>query len=135
MSRASRRKVHFASLSLQHIRSFIYFHCSSPTNSAPQRTRCLQTHPLSFSILQGYEPSYGSIADKYNRDTEVQYITRLFLTSALDGGEWSASRPCRFTSREIPLDTRLGGPQSRFGRCGEEEILPLSGIEPWPTSP
>jgi hypothetical protein len=24
------------------------------------------------------------------------------LTSALDGGEWLASRPCRFTHREIP---------------------------------
>jgi hypothetical protein len=35
------------------------------------------------------------------------------LTSALDGGEWSASRPGRFNSGEItpryPLDRRLGG--------------------------
>jgi hypothetical protein len=28
-----------------------------------------------------------------------------FLTSALDGGELSASRPCRFTPREIALGT------------------------------
>jgi hypothetical protein len=29
-----------------------------------------------------------------------------------------------------PLDMRLGGPQSRSGRCGEEKDLSLSGIEP-----
>jgi hypothetical protein len=29
-----------------------------------------------------------------------------FLTSALDGGEWSASHPCRFTSREGTPSTR-----------------------------
>jgi hypothetical protein len=28
-----------------------------------------------------------------------------FLTSALDGGEWSASRPVRFTPRERALGT------------------------------
>jgi len=36
------------------------------------------------------------------------------LTSALNGGKWSASHPGRFTSRErapqYPLDRRLGGP-------------------------
>jgi hypothetical protein len=32
------------------------------------------------------------------------------LTSALVGGEWSASRPCRFTPGESASDTRwLGG--------------------------
>jgi hypothetical protein len=33
-----------------------------------------------------------------------------------------------------PLDRRLGGPQSRFGRCGEENILALPEIEPGPYS-
>jgi hypothetical protein len=33
-----------------------------------------------------------------------------------------------------PLERRLGGPQSRSGRCGEENNLALSGIEPWPSS-
>jgi hypothetical protein len=45
------------------------------------------------------------------------------LTSALDGGEWSASRPGRFTPREspwYPLDRRLGGPQ-RLSVHGVEE--------------
>jgi hypothetical protein len=36
------------------------------------------------------------------------------LTSALDGGEWSASRPGRFTPRERAPG--LGGPRGRSGR-------------------
>jgi hypothetical protein len=56
-----------------------------------------------------------------------------FLTSALDGGEWSVSRPDRFTkgnNRRYPLDRRLGGPQSQAGRGGEEKnSQPLPGIE------
>jgi hypothetical protein len=41
----------------------------------------------------------------------------IFLTSALDGDELSASRPGRFTpprgkSRRYPLDRRLDGPQN-----------------------
>jgi hypothetical protein len=32
------------------------------------------------------------------------------LDSALDGGEWSASRPCRFTLKETALDAHwIGG--------------------------
>jgi hypothetical protein len=62
-----------------------------------------------------------------------------FLISALDGGEWSASRLARFTSGErspwYALDKRLGGPHSRSGRCGEDINLPLPGIEPGPSSP
>jgi hypothetical protein len=42
------------------------------------------------------------------------------LTSALDGGEWSAaSHPGK--SPWYPLDRRLGGPQSRSGRGGEDK--------------
>jgi hypothetical protein len=34
------------------------------------------------------------------------------------------------------FDRRLGGPQSRSGRCElEENLLPLPGIEPGPSSP
>jgi hypothetical protein len=37
-------------------------------------------------------------------------IAHTFLTSALDGGEWSASRPGRFTPRERALGTHwMGG--------------------------
>jgi hypothetical protein len=47
------------------------------------------------------------------------------VTSALEGGDWSASRPDRFNHEEKPHYTfdRLRGPQSRIGRCGEEKIL------------
>jgi hypothetical protein len=43
---------------------------------------------------------------------------------ALDGGEWSASRPGHLTPREspwYPLDRRLGGFQSRSGHGGYEK--------------
>jgi hypothetical protein len=64
-----------------------------------------------------------------------RYSSTHSLTSALDGGEWSTSRPGRFTPRErapwYPLDSRLGGPQSRSGRGGEEKnSQPPPGIEP-----
>jgi hypothetical protein len=53
------------------------------------------------------------------------YSSTHFLTSALDGGEWSASRPGRFIpqvkSTWYSLDRRLGGPQSRSGHSGGEE--------------
>jgi hypothetical protein len=51
------------------------------------------------------------------------------LTSALDGGEWSAARPCRFNSREI-VPRRLGESQSRSGRYEEKKnIFPLQAFE------
>jgi hypothetical protein len=57
-----------------------------------------------------------------------------FLTSALNGGERSASRPCRFLLQKEPrytLDRKLGRPQSRSERCGvDENLLPLPEIEP-----
>jgi hypothetical protein len=63
-----------------------------------------------------------------------------FLTSALHGAEWSTSRPgpsiLEEKSPRYPLDRRLGGPQSRSGRCGvDKNTLPLPGIEPWLSSP
>jgi hypothetical protein len=49
------------------------------------------------------------------------------LTLALDGGEWSASRPGHFTpggkNPRYPLDRRLGGPQNRSRRGGVERDL------------
>jgi hypothetical protein len=51
-----------------------------------------------------------------------------------------ASRPGRYTPRgnspRCPLDKRLGMPQSRSGRCGEDKnFLPLPGIESRLSSP
>jgi hypothetical protein len=43
-----------------------------------------------------------------------------FLTLALVGDEWSASRPGK--SPHYPLDRRLGRPQSQSGRYGEMKI-------------
>jgi hypothetical protein len=64
---------------------------------------------------------------------EWKYSSTHSLTSALDGGEWSVSRPGRFTPTErAPGTHRIGGgPQSHSGR-GDEEKNSQSppGIEP-----
>jgi hypothetical protein len=52
----------------------------------------------------------------------VEVQLRVFLTSALDGGEWSASRPRRFTpGKKAPVSIawRLGGPQNGSGHGGD----------------
>jgi hypothetical protein len=64
-----------------------------------------------------------------------RYSSMLSSTSALDGGEWSASRLLRFTSKGrspwYPLDKRLDGPESQSGRGGEEKnSQPLPGLKP-----
>jgi hypothetical protein len=58
-----------------------------------------------------------------------------FLTSALDGGEWSALRTGRFTPRErAPGTHSIREPQSRSGRGDEEKnFQPSPGIEPQDT--
>jgi hypothetical protein len=56
------------------------------------------------------------------------YRSTLFLSLALDGGEWSASRPGGFTP-QYPLYGRLSGPQRRYGHYREEKnVLPLLEI-------
>jgi hypothetical protein len=58
---------------------------------------------------------------------EVKVWLHASLTSATDGGEWSASRPCRLHPRKeprYPLDRRLGGPQSRYECGGGEKKIP-----------
>jgi hypothetical protein len=52
-------------------------------------------------------------------------ITPVFLTSALDGGEWSASRSGRFTPGKEPpysLYRRLDKPGSLCGSCEKDKI-------------
>jgi hypothetical protein len=52
------------------------------------------------------------------------------VTSALDGGGWSAPRLGRFIARESPwysLDRRPGDPQSRSGRDGEKKFPAPAG--------
>jgi hypothetical protein len=69
----------------------------------------------------------------------VSVYLHAFLTLALGGGEWSASRPGRFTSGERAPDThwrRLDGPQSLSGRSGEEKnSLHCSSRERTPVVP
>jgi hypothetical protein len=60
-----------------------------------------------------------------------------FLISALDGGECSASRSCRFTPWERVPGThwigKFGGPQHWSERCGEKKII-LHGRESNPAA-
>jgi hypothetical protein len=58
----------------------------------------------------------------------VQVEIDIFLTSALVGGEWSASRPCHFTPGERVPDTRWLG-----GWVGPESVWMTSRKEnSWP---
>jgi hypothetical protein len=51
----------------------------------------------------------------------VDVYIHIFLTSALAGGEWSASRPCRFTpGNRTPGTLQIGG-----------WVDPRAGIETW----
>jgi hypothetical protein len=63
---------------------------------------------------------------------EWRYSSTHSLTSALYRGEWSTSRPCRFTPRGknpwYPLDMRLGVPQSRSGRGDDKKSYLIGKI-------
>jgi len=56
----------------------------------------------------GSEKWYHAMRTYWGVDVELH----AFLTSALDGGEWSGSSPGRFTPEKTcyPLDRRLGRP-------------------------
>jgi hypothetical protein len=59
---------------------------------------------------------------------EWRYSPAYSLTSALDGGEWSASRPVRFTPMDIaPFTHCIGG---WVGDGEENNSQPLPGLEP-----
>ena len=62
-----------------------------------------------------------------------------FLTSALSGGEKSASRPCHFAVGKepwYPLNRRLDGLQSQSGSLGEEKnVFALPRFKPGPFGP
>jgi hypothetical protein len=63
----------------------------------------------------------------------VDVQIHIFLTSALDGGEWSASHPGRFTPRETNHGTHwIGGwvgPRTGLDDIDRSKILPLPGLE------
>jgi hypothetical protein len=52
-------------------------------------------------------------------------LINVFLTSALVGGEWSASR----LMERYPLDRRPIGPQGWYGRYGKEKTLDPTASE------
>jgi len=62
------------------------------------------------------------------KGTEAEILS--ILNTALHGNEWLTSRSDRFTLKEHrnPLNGRLGGPQSRLGRSGEERNVTTTGI-------
>jgi hypothetical protein len=68
----------------------------------------------------------------------VDVYIYIFLTSALAGDEWSASRPGRFIpgvrAPGIQMDRRLGGPESRSGRREEKILDPTGTRTPTPRS-
>jgi hypothetical protein len=64
---------------------------------------------------------------------EMDIWIRAFLTSALLGGEWSASQPVRFTPEgRAPGTHWVGGwvgPRIGLDDLGNRKILPLAGLE------
>jgi len=64
----------------------------------------------------------------------VEVLLHSFLTSALEGGEWSTPHTGKFIPGKdprYPLNRTLGGPQSLSGRYGKEKhFIYLLGIEP-----
>jgi hypothetical protein len=81
------------------------FHRLIPSGFA--QTQCRINVKLSLQYAVRHEDVWGSGG-----------IAPSFLTSALDGGEWSASCPCRFTPRKI-----IPGIQRTIGRLGPKTGL------------
>jgi hypothetical protein len=79
---------------------------------------------LSLCLIKHY-------AMKAYEGVDVQI--HIFLTSALDGGEWSASRPGSFTPGERAPATHLIGswvdPKAGLGDVGKRKFLTLPGLE------
>jgi hypothetical protein len=77
---------------------------------------------VGFDLIIKYVKVKQSRYTPWRRLGERRYSSYSFTTSALDGGEWSASRPGRSLPRgkdpRYPLYRRLGGPQSRSGHRG-----------------
>jgi len=70
---------------------------------------------------------------------ESRGIHASFWTSSLEGSEWSASRPVRFTAGKVPrlpLNKRPGRPPRRCGSFGEERRCILCRYSnPGPSTP
>jgi hypothetical protein len=110
-------------------------------------TRVLYTGPSNHNYLFSLVLFMTTVQDyaRYKKSSpatrpggvwgERRYSSYSFLTSALDWGEWSASRPGRALPRgkdpRYPLYRRLGGPQSRSGhRLDEKSFAPAGDRTP-----
>jgi hypothetical protein len=62
----------------------------------------------------------------------VDVQIHIFLTSALAGGEWSASRPCRFTPGERAPSTHWEDPRAGLDDMEKWKFLPPLGLKLWP---
>jgi hypothetical protein len=64
---------------------------------------------------------------------DIYIYIHIFLTSALVGGKWSASRPCRFTPGERAPGTHLIGgwvdPRAGLDDVENRKFLTLPGLE------
>jgi hypothetical protein len=73
-------------------------------NACARATNCITIKKVTFSLCFNWAPCHGGVLGEW------MYSSTHSLTSALHGGEWSASRPCRFTPREIVPGTHwIGG--------------------------
>jgi hypothetical protein len=74
----------------------------------------------------------------WRRMGEWMCRSTFFLTSALAGGEWSASRPGRFTPGERAPGTHWiwgwVGPRAGLDNLEKRKFLTLPGLELWPLS-
>jgi hypothetical protein len=88
-------------------------------NSHPSSTPCCNS-PTSLTAIA--EAKAVPLDGMKALGGERRYSSYSFTTSALDGGEWSATRPGRAlplgNGPLYPLYRRLGGPQSRSGHRG-----------------
>jgi hypothetical protein len=87
-------------------------------------------------------PSHPPWLDHSNYTWRRVQVMKFLTSLLLDGGEWSPSRPGRFTSPwkiDQGANSWVGGwvdPQSRSGRRGvEKNSLPQPGIKSQPFSP
>jgi hypothetical protein len=62
-------------------------------------------------------------------------IAPAFMTSTIDGGEWSASRSCRFTPGEWTAGTHCLEDRATLYVVEKRKTLPLSGMQPRPYNP
>jgi len=98
-----------------------------------QEGRCMFSGKIKVkcTLIQALRLCTGRTAHRASRG-----IALLFMTTALEGGEGSASRPGRYLllgKTRYPLYRRLGGPRGRSGQV--RKISPPPGFDPRTAQP